>query len=176
MLRRDFLGSTLGTFAMSKLPWVATPLPDNDFISNESIEPDEKIIRLFCSSKQDIKSMVKGSLDIINLDEPTIIQHENIRDVIFHYNAHDILTVLFKLEDVNVTQSIISTKTSLLYAYDNKVMRPYVNFHGGRVYANNGDTLKISNDITCYMPNKYLNKIKKEHEILTYEQYLKLPW
>ncbi len=176
MLRRDFMGSTLGIFAMSKLPWIATPLPDNDFISNEPIEPDEKLIRLFCSSKEDIKRMVKGSLDIINLDKPTIIQHESIKDVIFHYNANDIFTVLFKLEPINIIQSIVSTKTSLLYAYDNKQMRPYINYGGGHVYTNSGDTLKISNGITCYMPNKYLNKIKKEHEILTYEQYLNLLW
>lgn len=178
MYRRDFLGSVLGTFATSKLPWIATPLPDNDFISGDFIEPNDKVMRLLCSSKQDIKRMVKGAIDITNFNgsyvsDETVIQHESIKDVTFFYDRSNDFNFQFKMEAINVLQSIRTTKTALYYAFDDTIFRPYSKLCSDGIIATNGDVIHVSMITRCDpIPNKFINRIKKVHPILTWKEYV----
>jgi hypothetical protein len=83
--RRGFLGSVLGIFATTQIPWVAKAVFD---------EPIEQP-----------KNTIKDYQTYVRLSDDTIIQGPGVKDIVDGY---------FKLHDINATRAI-SYKGSIIY-------------------------------------------------------------
>lgn len=136
MNRRNFSGSILGTFIVTKLPWYSNPI---------IIEPKGKkimnIMELLLHSKEDIIRMIKG---IIACDTASCnIEQPNLKDIQFIQYTHDLLEVKFKFEDILMHQQLITNGAGLIFKENNQLVRSLIPFDYQHILYN-GDILKCN--------------------------------
>lgn len=158
MTRRDLIGRTLGTFVISHLPWKGVPVPHID-VSNQSIDMNGRIFRLFLLEKRDILRMISGVVaSDINLEQPYI------NDIIFKQRSLEEITIELKFEGINILEQITYWGLGSVWKEDKNLLFPIKNFSHGSVACNNGDRLYGTHSIDIHADKKDIDKIRKVHE------------
>lgn len=156
ILRRNFLGSLLGTFAISQLPWYA-----KQFVPLERNKPEDIYKFLYSYSDEQIKKILIGVVNLTTSEfENELIEQPHISEIEWKYKKDEkLLSVNFKMEDIIAHQKITAKGLGLIFKGSGKIFRPVTNFpyHNG---AEPGDIYKTKFELCFHGVNeKYLSKI-----------------